>query len=146
MCIGKKATLHVVHLETNCNAAAFFENHIVEGVWDDFVTCWAASYIGFPKKMKVDQGSALTSVRWTHRADAVGTVVQTSVAESHNSLEWGERYHAPMWCVFNKIILKDPKIKRKIAPKLAVKATKAENDGIRNPLKYFYYWGSPSFR
>jgi len=73
-------------------------------------------------KMRVDQGSSFTSVRWTHRADAVGTVVQTSGVEAHNALGSGERYHAPLRRVFNKIILESPKIDRKVALRLAVKA------------------------
>ncbi len=49
-------------------------------------------------------GSAFTKVRWTRRADAVGTVAQTSGVESHNSLGPGERYHAPLRRIFNKIM------------------------------------------
>ncbi len=41
-------------------------------------------------KMRVDHGSAFTSVRWTRSADAVGTIVQTSGVESHNSIGSGE--------------------------------------------------------
>ncbi len=73
-------------------------------------------------KMRVDQSSVFTSIRWTHRADAVRTVVQTSSVESHNSIGSGERYHAPLRRVFNKIVPEDPKIDRKTALQLAVKA------------------------
>lgn len=44
-------------------------------------------------KMRVDQGSSFTTVRWTRRNDAVGTIVHTSGVESHNALGSGERYH-----------------------------------------------------
>ena len=116
------ATLHVVDLETNFNDAMFLKNHTVEGVWDSFVTCCEALYIRFSMKMRLNQGSAFNSVRWKHRDDGVRTVVQTSGVESHNSIGSGERYHAQLRRVFNKIILEDPKIERKMALQLAVKA------------------------
>ena len=70
----------------------------------------------------MDQGSAFTSVVWTHRVDAVGTVVQTSDVESHNSFGSVRRYHAPLRRVFNEIVPEDPKIDGKMALQLAVKA------------------------
>ncbi len=96
MWIDKKAVLHVVDLETNFNAAIFLKHQTVEGVWESFISCWAALHIGFPEKMRVDQGSAFTSVKWTNRTDAVGTEVQTSGVEAHSALGNGERYHAPL--------------------------------------------------
>ena len=94
MWIEKKAVLHVVDIETGFNSATFLPYQTVEAVWDAFVTCWESLYIGFPMKMRVDQGSAFTSVRSTNRAKAVGTDVQESVAEAHNSLGSREKYHA----------------------------------------------------
>ena len=72
--------------------------------------------------MRVDQGSAFTSVRWTRRADAVGTIAQTSVVESHNSIGFSERYYAPLCRVFNKIKHENPKMDRRIAFRIFVKA------------------------
>ena len=80
-------------------------------------------------KTRVGHGSAFTLVRWTHRADAVGTVVQNSRVEYQNSIGSGERYYAPLRRVFNEIILEDPKIERKTALQLLVKAT---NDTMRS--------------
>ncbi len=63
MWIEKKATLHVFELGTDFNAATFLRNYAVEGVWEACVACWAALYIGFPIKMRVNQGNAYISVR-----------------------------------------------------------------------------------
>ena len=86
MWIANRATLHVVDLDTNFNAAIFLKTQISEGVWDAFVTCWASLYIGFSLKMRVHQRISFTSVRWTRRADAVGTIVQTSDVEANNAI------------------------------------------------------------
>ncbi len=96
MWVENKATRHVVDLKTNFSATNFIEQQTIEGVWDVFVTFSAPIYVGFDMEMSEDQGSAFTSVKLTHRADIVGTVVQTSVVESHNSLGSGERHHASL--------------------------------------------------
>lgn len=50
MWIEGKAVLHVVDTETHFNAACYFKKQTVEGVWESFVTSWAALYIGYPEK------------------------------------------------------------------------------------------------
>ena len=76
MRIEREAVLHNVDIETGFNFATFLSYQTVEAVWDAFVICWASLYIGFPMKMRVDQGSVFTSVRWTNRARPVGPDVQ----------------------------------------------------------------------
>jgi len=122
MWIDKKAALHIVDIETHFSAASFLKQQTVESVWDAFITCWASLYTGFPMKLRVDQGSSFTSVRWTKRCEHVGTIVQTSGVESHNSIGNGERYHAPLRRIFNKVKYENPKMDRNVALKLAVKA------------------------
>ena len=72
--------------------------------------------------MRVDQGSLFTSVRWTNRAKAVGTDVQESGVEAHNSLRSGERYHALSRWILLKIRKEHLKMDNNIRLKLAVKA------------------------
>ena len=122
MWIERRAVLHVVDTETHFNAAVFLKKQTVEGVWDAFVSCWAAIYIGFPEKLRVDQGSAFTSVRWTRLCDMVGTEIQLSGVEAHNALGSGERYHAPLRRIFRKIRNEEPKLDMSIVLQLAVKA------------------------
>ncbi len=78
MWIDKKAALRAIDLETNFSSASFIPKQTVEGVLEAFISCWASLYIGFPMKMRMDQGSAFTSVRWTRRTDSSVTIVQTS--------------------------------------------------------------------
>ena len=72
-------------------------------------------------KIRIDQGSAFTSIRWTNRTKAVGTDVQESDVEAHNSLGSGERYHAPLRRIFLKIREPHPKMDKNIILKLPVK-------------------------
>lgn len=74
--IESKAALHVVDLKTHSSSAAFINHHTVESVLDTFISCWASLYVGYSEKMRVDQGSAFTSVRWIKRCDAVGAEIQ----------------------------------------------------------------------
>ncbi len=120
--IDKKAALHVVDVETNFSSASILPNQTLEVVWDAFISCWASLYIGFPMKMRVDQVSAFSSVRWNRRADAVRTIVQTSGVESHNSIGSGEGCHASFRLLFNKIKDENPKIDLEIAFRISVKA------------------------
>ncbi len=86
MWVEKKAVLNVVDIETGFNSATFLYYQVVKAIWDPFVICWASLYIGFPMKMWVDQESAFTSVRWINRAMRVGSDVQQSGVEAHDSL------------------------------------------------------------
>ncbi len=52
----------------------------------------------------------------------VGTTLQVSGVESHNSLGSGERYRDPLRRIFNKIVHESPAIDRELALRLAIKA------------------------
>lgn len=72
--------------------------------------------------MKVDQGSAFTSVKWTRLCDKVGVTVQESGIEHHNALGSGERYHDPLRRIFIKIRHESPSVKPKLDLRIALKA------------------------
>lgn len=122
MWLDKKAVLHVVDTHTHFNSAAFLRGHTVEDVWNAFLKCWATIYVGFPEKIKVDQGSCFTSLRWEKLSTDVGTIMEYSGVESHNSIGSGERYHGPLRRVFNKIKHENPKMPRELTLSLALKA------------------------
>ena len=86
MWLEGKAVLHVVDCQTHFNSAAFLKGQSVEDVWDAFLRCWSSLYTGFPLKLRIDQGSAFTSLRWQRLCEMVGTEVQLSGVESHHSL------------------------------------------------------------
>ncbi len=122
MWLDRKALLHVVDTQTHYMSAAFLKGQTVEDVWEAFLFCWVTLYTGFPLRIRTDQGSAFTSLRWTRRCEAVGTEVRHSGVESHNSMGNGERYHDPLRRVFRKIKEDLPRMKNEIALRLALKA------------------------
>ena len=122
MWLEGNAVLHVVDCQTHFNSACKLKGHSVEDVWEAFVKCWSSIYTGYPRKLKVDQGSNFTSVRWQRLCDMVGTEIQFSGVESHHSLGAGERYHDPLRQVYLKIRHEYPSVKKETALRLAVKA------------------------
>lgn len=122
MWLENKAVLHVVDIDTHFNSAKILSGQTVESVWEAFLECWTTLYTGFPDKIKVDQGSAFTSVRWTRLCDRVGVTVQESGIEHHNALGSGERYHDPLRRIFRKIRHESPNMSLELALRTAVKA------------------------
>ena len=122
MWLEGNAILHVVDCQTHFNSACELKGQSVEDVWDAFMKCWSSLYTGYPRKLKVDQGSAFTSIRWQRLCEMVGTEIQFSGVESHHSLGSGERYHDPLRQVYLKIRYEYPSVKKEIALRLAVKA------------------------
>ena len=128
----KKAVLHIADIETGFNSATFLSYQSLEAVWDEFNICWEILCIGFPMKVLVDQGSALTSVCLANYAKAVGTDVQESVVGAYNSLESGEKYYAPLRRIFLEIRQEHPQMDKNVILKLPVKAM---NDTVPWGLK-----------
>jgi len=54
--------------------------------------------------------------------DTHGIELSLSGVESHNSLGCGERYHAPLRRIFEKIKYAEPNIESRLALRLAIKA------------------------
>ncbi|MEM1283154.1 MAG: reverse transcriptase domain-containing protein [Chlamydiota bacterium] len=122
MWLDKRAVLHVVDTETHFNGACFLKGQTVEDVWNAFVLCWSSLYHGYPDKIRADQGSCFTSVRWKRLCGEVGTETQLSGVESHNSIGSGERYHKPLRRIFNKINMDSPGLDREMALRIALKS------------------------
>lgn len=122
MYLENKAVLHIVDIDTHFNSAQFLKGNTVEDVWDAFLSCWSTLYIGHPHKIRVDQGSAFTSVRWTRLCDNAGIECQESGIEHHNALGPGERYHDPLRRVFRKVKHEHPSLNNELALRLSVKA------------------------
>ncbi len=70
--------------------------------------------------MRVDLGSIFTRF-WDEVTTLHGIEMQLSGVERHNSIGSGERYHAPLRCVFDVVRKSYPKLNPEIALCLAVK-------------------------
>ncbi len=72
---------------------------------------------GYPNKIRADQGSAFTSPKWQKLTEATGIILQMSGVESDNSIGIGERYHAPLRRIYNKIVHVERRVDRTVARK-----------------------------
>lgn len=65
-----------------------------------FMECWATLCTGYPSFMRIDHDSSNTSDAFTRASAANILHLKFSGVEGHNSLDTGERYHAPLRHVF----------------------------------------------
>lgn len=145
MWIKRNPLLHIVNTQTRFQNAVLLKGESAKDVWDAFIEGWASVYIGYPNRIRADQGSIFTSKFWNGVTSLHGIELQISGVESHNSIGVGERYHEPLRQVFDKVLTDHPTIDPEIGLRLAVKALNDTTgpDGIVPSLLVF---GSlPSF-
>lgn len=117
-----KPTLHVVDTHTHFSSAMFIPSKTSEAIWNKFIHCWAATYIGCPDIIRLDQESVFMSKEFASAAKSAGNTLQVSGVESHNAIGPGERYRAPLRRIYNKILEDHPDLDPKIALQLSVKS------------------------
>ena len=122
MYLERLPVLHVVDTQTHFSSATFLYGESVEAVWYAFLECWVTLYPGYPDKMRTDQGTQFKSPRWKELTDATGIQLILSGVESHNSIGPGERYHAPLRRIYQKIRYDFPNLNSNITLRIAVKA------------------------
>lgn len=123
MYLDGKPVLHVVDRDTKFGAACFLENETTSGTWEAFLYIWVAPYIGFPDMIAVDQGPQFISAEWRNLTQAAGIKVKQSGIEHHNAIGTGERYHAYLRRIYNKVRMESPSLSSRMALSLSVKAT-----------------------
>lgn len=114
--------LHVVDTHTGYQNVALPKSMSAEHVWEAFLETWVTVYVGYPNRIRTDQGSVFTSKYWDSITALHGIDLQLSGVESHNSIGIGERYHAPLRRIFRVIHSQYPKLDPELALRLAVKA------------------------
>lgn len=114
--------LHVVDTHTHFSAAMFINSKSSASVWNTFIKCWAATYVGYPDRIRLDQESAFMSKEFITTAHSAGIELQISGVESHNAIGSGERYHAPLRRIYLKILEDYPHLDQDIALQLSVKS------------------------
>jgi hypothetical protein len=88
--------LHVIDTATRFSSATFLATQSIDGVWNAFMKCWVALYVGYPKKLRDNSGAILVPPRWKESTDIAEIELQTSRIEIQNSLGLCERMHAPL--------------------------------------------------
>ena len=128
MFLDGKPVLHIVDTATRFSAATFLDAHgeeygqSVEGIWKAFIETWCLLYIGYPNRLRTDQGAAFTSDRWRALSNQCGIQLRLSGVKAHSSLGIGERLHDPLRRIYRKIIEDHPDVNPREALKIAVKA------------------------
>jgi hypothetical protein len=87
--------------------------------------CWSTTYVGFPVSMLTDRGSVFLSRDWIPSCAALGICLRHTEIESHNSLGTGERFHAPIRRLYNKVLLDQPLVHPDVRLAMSVHAMNA---------------------
>lgn len=125
MKLNDKPVLHIVDKGTKFGAAHFLPGESTDDVWNAYMAMWFTPYVGHPDVITCDQGSVFTSHKWDNLLRTADISKQISGVEHHNALGVGERYHAYLRRVYDKVRLEDPSLDRELS--LAI-ANKAVND------------------
>lgn len=103
MKINGHQILHIVDRDTRFSAAVILEAESTKAVWRSYMETWVNKYVGFPDLIAVDQGPQFQSNEWKSLCQLAGIEFKPSGVESHNAINVGERYHAYLRRIFNKI-------------------------------------------
>jgi hypothetical protein len=104
----RKPVLHVVDAGTTFQAATFLEGEDANSVWNAFLRCWSHALCGHPASVLCDQGSVFLSESFSENCAFLEIVLRNTGTESHNSLGVGERYHAPLRKVYQRVRSENP--------------------------------------
>jgi hypothetical protein len=121
------AVLHIIDTATRFSSSTFLDKYnsnygqSVDGIWTAFIETWCTAYTGYPNRLRTDAGSVFVSPRFKELTNLAGIELRISGVEAHNSLAIGERLHAPLRRVHEKIRFDFPTIDPSMALKLATK-------------------------
>lgn len=122
MKIDNRTVLHIVDRDTKFAASTFLRGESTAHVWEAFLMVWVASYVGYPDKVLLDQGSQFQSNEFASLLLAAGIDRKDAGVESHNSLGETERYHAYLRHIFEKARAEHPNLSTEVILQLATKA------------------------
>jgi len=121
MFLNGRAVLHIVDKDTLFSAATFLRDvQSTAAVWDAYISFWVTKYDEYSNHIHVNAGTLLQSAEWKALLHAAGVQVYDSKVESHNSLGAGERYHAYLRNLYNRVSADRPGISPDMALALAV--------------------------
>jgi hypothetical protein len=110
-----------------------------DGIYDAFIDTWCSIYTGYPVRLRVDSGSAFTSVKWKTLTESRGIALHVSGLEAYNSLGARKRYHGPFRRIYQKIEHEFPHVGPALLLPIAAKAINGtmETDGLIPSLLAF---------
>jgi transposase InsO family protein len=110
-----------------------------DGIWDALIDIWCSIHTGYPDRLRIDSGSAFTSVKRKTLTESRGITLRISGVEAHNSLGIGERYHGSLRRLYQKIEHEFPHVGPALLLRIAVKAINDTmgTNGLVPPLLVF---------
>jgi hypothetical protein len=91
MFINGKVVLQVIDFATRFNTASFLDSHSEsygqssDGIWDAFIDIWCSIYTECLDRLRIDSGSAFTSVKWKTLTESRGITLRISGVEAQNN-------------------------------------------------------------
>lgn len=95
-----RAIMNIVDALTYYQNAVLLKRQSTGDVWDAFVEAWSSVNVGYPNKIRLEQGNVFKSKKWEQLSTTHGIEIQLSSIESHNSIGVGKRYHGPLRNIF----------------------------------------------
>lgn len=92
-------------------------------IWNAFILCWVAAYVGYPDRINVCQDSVFISKDFTNATLAADIELKHSGAESRKATTVGEQIHASLRRVYLKIMEGAPDVHKNLALQLTIKVT-----------------------
>ena len=120
--LDQAPVLSIVDVGTNFATGRFLHREDTATIWNTFLYSWVCMYAGFPFSMLTDQGSVFMSKEWEEKCKNALITLRHTGTESHNSLGFGETYHALIRRVFNVVSVSYPSEPRELRLALSVKA------------------------
>lgn len=91
-------------------------------VWEAFLCIRASPYVGYLDVLAFDQKTQFTSTEWLNLSSAAEMSLKPSGAESHNATGVGERYHAYLRRIHNKVRASAPLLPITVLIALSIRA------------------------
>jgi hypothetical protein len=122
MYIDGRPVPQVVDTGSTFGAATFLDEQSFGSVWNALLRCWSTMYVGFPMPMLTDQCIVFLSRDRKASCAALGIRLRHTGTELHNSLGTGERFHAPLRRIYNKVSLDHPLVPPDVRFAMSVRA------------------------
>lgn len=93
---------HIVDEATHFSAAAILKSQSSHEIWKGILRLWVHTFLGPPKFLSFDQGSAYTFNEFKSYAEALGMKMRERPIETPGAIGVVEPYHGPLRAYFKK--------------------------------------------
>eukprot|EP00171_Calliarthron_tuberculosum_P000524 IDg524t1 len=140
MFLESQPVLHIICKDTLFSTAVLLtDGSTTKDVWRAYIRHWVNVYVGYSKIVHTDQGTQFVSDTWKSLLHSAGIKHHVSGIQSHNALGVGERYHAYLRRIFEKVRSEHPRMDQHDVLSISVHAmnTTAGPNGLIPTLLVF---------